>query len=61
MIGRKICSEPSVCIWSDILAITGIPKPSSKWIYISLMITKRMIFRTWKNIKNSFKECGKSL
>lgn len=61
MIGRKICPEPSVCICFDILGIKGIPKASSKWIYTSLVIAKRMIFRTWKNIKNSFKECGKSL
>lgn len=52
MIGSKICSELSVCIWSDILGIKGIPKASSKRIYTSLMIAKRMISRTWKNIKD---------
>lgn len=52
MIGSKICSESSVCIWSDILGIKGIPKASSKWIYTSLMIAKRMTFRTWENIKD---------
>lgn len=34
------------------MGIKGIPKASSKWIYTSLMIAKRMTFRTWENIKD---------